>query len=230
MQVKSLSSFIGCRTGAFSGNIPRPMMSHDFGDLTPESAEKLRPIAHYRRFVRNEAVFREGDRYAGPFLVAEGQFKIFMIGDEGKESIMHIFRPGEMIAGGPMFLGGGSYPASCASLADGCLVAFEYDRLRKLINTDEGINSFFVNKSVRLIPRLKEKIENLTLKNAEGRIYAYLKSLGADRAPIELDVPKNQIAALLDLTPESVSRICHQLIEKGLLITDGKTYRLNKPN
>ncbi|MFO1480771.1 MAG: Crp/Fnr family transcriptional regulator [Turneriella sp.] len=201
------------------------MNTIDFGDLAPTSAEKLRAIAHYRRFSRNEAVFREGDRYAGPFLVTEGQFKIYMLGDEGKEAIMHIFRPGELIAGGPLFLGG-NYPAYCAALSDGCLVAFEYDRLKKLLVTDDAVNGFFVGKSVRLIPRLKDKIENLTLKNAEGRIYAYLKSLGADKAPIELDIPKNQIAALLDLTPESVSRICNQLISKGILVVEGKTYRL----
>ncbi|WP_169314412.1 Crp/Fnr family transcriptional regulator [Turneriella parva] len=204
------------------------MNSIDFTGLSGPSAEKLRELAHYRRFSRNEAVFREGDRYTGPYLVAEGQFKIFMLGDEGKESIMHIFRVGELIAGGPMLLGGAGYPAYCSALSDGCLIAFEYDRLKKLIVTDEVINTFFVSKSVMLIPRLKEKIENLTLKNAEGRIYAYLKSLGADKGPIELDVPKNQIAALLDLTPESVSRVCNQLVAKGLLETNGKTYRLRE--
>ncbi len=203
------------------------MNTIDFGDLVPASAEKLRAIAHYRRITRGEAVFREGDRYSGPFLVTEGQFKIYMLGDDGKEAIMHIFRPGELIAGGPLFLGG-DYPAYCAALSDGCLVAFEYDRLKKLLVTDDAVNGFFVGKSVRLIPRLKDKIENLTLKNAEGRIYAYLKSLGADKAPIELDIPKNQIAALLDLTPESVSRVCNQLVAKGLLEINGKTYRLRE--
>lgn len=94
--------------------------------------------------------------------------------------------------------------------------------------TDGAVNGFFVTRTVQLIPRLKEKIENLTLKNAEGRIYAYLKSLGADKGPIELDIPKNQIAALLDLTPESLSRVCNQLIAKGLLETNGRTYRLRE--
>lgn len=203
------------------------MNTIEFGNLAPASAEKLRQVAHYRRFTRSEIVFRAGDRFAGPFLVTEGQFKIYMLGDEGKESILHIFRAGELVAGGPLFLGG-DYPANCAALSDGCLVAFEYDRLRKLLVADEAVNNYFVAKSVMLMPRLKDKIETLTLKNAEGRIYAYLKSLGAHEGPIELDIPKNQIAALLDLTPESVSRICSQLVAKGVLETNGKTYRLRE--
>lgn len=203
------------------------MNSIEFANLAPASAEKLRLVAHYRRFNRNEAVFRAGDRFAGPFLVAEGQFKIYMLGDEGKESIIHIFRSGELIAGGPLFLGG-DYPAYCAALSDGCLVAFDYERLKRLLVADEAVNNYFVAKSVMVMPRLKDKIENLTLKNAEGRIYAYLKSLGADKGPIELDIPKNQIAALLDLTPESVSRICSQLVAKGVLETNGKIYRLRE--
>lgn len=187
----------------------------------------MRAVSHYRRFEKQQNVFRDGDTYRGPFIVTEGQFKIFMIGEAGKEAILHIFREGEMIAGGPMFLGG-TYPASCAAISDGCVIAFEYDRLKRLLASDETINNFFLTKSMKLIPRLKEKIENLTLKNAEMRIVDYLKSMGADKGPVTLDIPKNQIAALLDLTPESVSRVFGQLVAKEILISDDKTYRLNK--
>lgn len=203
------------------------MTSIDLKELPRDKAETLRSLSHYRRFVKQEYVFREGDPYKGPFIVEEGQFKIFMIGHEGKEAIMNIFRPDEMIAGGPLFLGG-HYPASCMALSDGCLIAFEYERLRKAMAADEGIHNYFLQKSVRLIPKLKEKIENLTLKNAEQRIVNYLQSLGADKAPVTLDIPKNQIAALLDLTPESVSRVFGQLVAKQALVVDEKTYRLKK--
>ena len=203
------------------------MTSIDLNELARDKAEILRAVSHYRRFVKQEYVFREGDTYKGPLIVEEGQFKIFMIGDEGKEAIMHIFRPGEMIAGGPLFLGG-AYPASCMALSDGCLVAFEYERLKKVMAADESIHNFFLHKSLKLIPKLKEKIENLTLKNAEQRIVSYLQSLGADKGAVLLDIPKNQIAALLDLTPESVSRVFGQLVAKQVLIVDEKTYRLNK--
>ena len=203
------------------------MTSIEFQGLPEEKAQNLRAVSHYRRYEKMQSVFRDGDAYKGPFIVVEGQFKIFLIGDAGKETIMHIFRPGEMIAGGPLFLGG-TYPASCVALTDGCVISFEYDRLKKLILTEEMIQSFFLQKSMRLIPHLKEKIENLTLKNAETRIVDYLKSLGADKNAVTLDIPKNQIAALLDLTPESVSRVFGQLVAKQVLIADEKTYRLNR--
>ena len=103
------------------------MTSIDLQGLPDDKAQALRAIAHYLRFEKLQSVFRDGDRYKGPFIVAEGQFKIFMIGDGGKEAIMHIFREGELIAGGPLFLGG-VYPASCAALTDGCLISFEYDQ------------------------------------------------------------------------------------------------------
>lgn len=201
------------------------MTSVDFGNMPAEKSEALRSISHYRRFSKQQYVFREGDAYQGPLLVAEGQFKIFMIGDGGKESIMHIFRENELIAGGPLFLGG-AYPASCMALGDGCLIAFEFGRLKKLLAADEGIHNYFLQKSMSLIPRLKEKIENLALMNAEQRIVNYLRSLGADKAPVALDIPKNQIAALLDLTPESVSRVFGQLVTRGIVVNTGGTYLL----
>lgn len=203
------------------------MTSFNPGDLAPEKAEALRTVSHYRRYTRQEYVFREGDAYQGPLLVVEGQFKIFMIGEAGKESIMHIFRENELIAGGPLFLGG-NYPASCMALSDGCLIAFEFVRLKKILANDESIHNFFLQKSMSLIPRLKEKIENLTLMNAEQRIVNYLRSLGAEKAPVALDIPKNQIAALLDLTPESVSRVFGQLVSHKILSHQNGMYMLNK--
>lgn len=202
------------------------MTSIDLHDLPANQAELLRSVSHYVRFEKQQSVFREGDLYKGPFVVVEGHFKIFMIGEEGKETIMHIFREGELIAGGPLFLGG-DYPASCAAIHEGCLIAFECERLKKLMAADQIICNYFLNKSVKLMPKLKEKIENLTLKNAEQRIVDYLKSMGADQRPVVLEIPKNQIAALLDLTPESVSRVFNQLVARGVVIADAKTYRLN---
>ena len=204
-----------------------PMTSLEFKELSADMAAVLRTVSHYKRYTKNENVFLEGDRYAGPYLVVEGQFKIYMLGEDGKESIMHIFRTNELIAGGPIFLGG-TYPASCSALSDGCLVAFEYERLKKIIQSHAMIHSFFLEHSVRLMPRLKEKIENITLRTGEERICAYFRSLGADKAAVTLDIQKNQLAALLDLTPESVSRIFNQLQARGALVVEDKTYRLNE--
>ncbi|MBV6492287.1 MAG: Transcriptional activator protein Anr [Turneriella sp.] len=201
------------------------MTSIKFDKLNPEKAELLQNIAHYRRYTKTEVVFEEGDAYKGPFIVAEGQFKVFVMGDAGKESILHVFREGELLAGGPLFLGG-SYPASCAALSDGCLIAFEHDRLKKITEADESIHNYFLQRTLKLLPHLKQKIESLALKSAEQRIINYFISLGADRDSVILDIPKNQIAALLDLTPESVSRVLNQLTARSILIVDDKTYRL----
>lgn len=201
------------------------MTSIELAELRPEKADALRAISHYRRYQKSEAVFHQGDNYKGPYMVAEGQFKIYQTGNDGKETIFNIFRAGEWLAPGPLFLGGG-YPASCSAINDGCLVLLEYDRLKQLIAQEGEINDYFLEKSVLLIPRLKEKIENLSMRNAEQRIIAYLKSIGAEEAAVPLQIPKNQLAALLDLTPESVSRVLTNLTDKGAVIVDGKNYRL----
>ncbi len=203
------------------------MTSIEFKALSPEKAENLRSLSHYRRFNRGGMVFLQGDSYLGPFIVAEGQFKVYLAGDDGKESVLNIFRTDDLLASGPLFLGGG-YPASCSAVTDGCLICFEYDRLLKLLKADEAINGYFLQRSIHLIPRLKEKIENLTLKNAEQRMIAYLKSLGADKQAVALEIPKHQIAALLDLSPESVSRVLGKLAAREILSVEGKTYKLNK--
>jgi len=201
------------------------MTSVEIPELEPKPLFELRNLSHYRRYEKNQSVFREGDRYRGPFIVSEGTFKVFIFGDIGKESILHIFNTGDLVAGGPLFLGG-NYPASCLAMTDGCLVEFDFNGLKALMENDDEIYHYFACKSMELMPHLKEKIFAVTLKSAELRIIDYLKSIGAERKSVKLGIPKNQLAALLDLTPESVSRMFNQLTRKGRLVVEDELYRL----
>lgn len=204
------------------------MTSVEIPGLEESSLKSLREISYYKRFERNEAVFREGDKYRGPFMVTEGTFKIFISGDDGKESILNFFGQGKLLACGPMFLSSDTYPASCSAISDGCLVAFKYPELKTVLDHVPELAHYFVCKTIELMQSLKNKIETITLKTAENRILDYFKSLGAEDHAVSLNIPKNQLAALLDLTPESVSRMINQLTKKGLLLTENDLYKIIK--
>ena len=44
---------------------------------------------YVRRYARRDAVFREGDRAAGFFIVVSGNVKICKTSEDGKEQILH---------------------------------------------------------------------------------------------------------------------------------------------
>ena len=76
---------------------------------------------------------------------------------------------------------------------------------------------------------IREKYLSLILKNAEERFVDFLvKSNHQDFA--ELTVSKKNIASLLDITPESLSRIIKKLEKEGSIVTDKNKIKIMPQN
>ena len=73
---------------------------------------------------------------------------------------------------------------------------------------------------------LKNKTSSLMLLNLKERLMEYLKENGAEHNFIQLKINKNQLALLLNATPESISRTFKALEEENLIETKGESYKL----
>ena len=74
--------------------------------------------------------------------------------------------------------------------------------------------------------RFAQLIETLSLKEVSGRIATYLLLLShqsGDRAIVELDITKAQLAAFIGTVPETLSRVLQKMGRDGLLKLDGNT-------
>ncbi|MGZ8474466.1 MAG: Crp/Fnr family transcriptional regulator, partial [Candidatus Deferrimicrobiaceae bacterium] len=65
-----------------------------FATLPDDDLRRVADLAVPRRFSKKEAVFREGDRAEGFFLVGSGKVKVFKLSGEGKEQILHVLEAG----------------------------------------------------------------------------------------------------------------------------------------
>src|SRR5512135_3676827 len=92
-----------------------------FATLPDDDLRRVADLAVTRRFAKKEAVFREGERADGFFIVASGKVKVFKLSGEGKEQVLHVLETGQTFAEAVIFEGG-VYPAHAEALDDSDLL------------------------------------------------------------------------------------------------------------
>ncbi len=194
-----------------------------FRGLSLEQLEDLTRIAVEKQFEKRQAVFFEGDKANGFYVVVEGQVKVFKLSVDGKEQILHIFGPGEPFGEVPVFAGE-VFPAHAEAIAKSRLLFFPRNAFTDLIAQTP---SLALNMLAVLSKRLRQftvQVEHLSLKEVPGRLAVYLLYLSNERGGdlnVDLNISKGQLASLLGTIPETLSRILAKMTKKGLIQVDG---------
>lgn len=191
-----------------------------FSGLSRADAEILQlkciPV-HYRAGVR---IFDEGEPARGFYLVQSGQIKIFKLSPRGQEQILAVIGPGGTFAEAAAFVGRG-YPASSETLEDSELIFIEREAIRQLLSKDPDLGLRMMASMALKLRRLVGMVEDLTLRDARGRLARYLLGLappGAEAScQVKLPTQQTVLARLLGLTQETLSRTLKGLRDEGLI-------------
>lgn len=195
--------------------------------ISDKYIEEIRQFSQIMHFEPGESVFIEGEEYRGFFVVEKGLFKVFHYNQDGKEALMKVFFPHEVIAAMPAvnpelkF-----YPANCQAVSEGELLMIQINQLKQISSSFNNIMSDLSKGVTDCTLFFMNKYNSSLLENAEERVTQFFNSLGANKKEIEILLPKNQIALLLSMTPETFSRTLRNLKDRSVLIQDKNRYRI----
>ena len=202
-------------------------MSSNFWSQIPDIIKsELEKIAQIKKFQKGEIVFSENDLFKGFVVIKSGKFKINNLNPNGKEAILRVMNEGEMAAGPLIFSGAPNYPATLESMENGSVFFFETNQFKQFLKTHPDFQNQFTSQMMQFMHYLKNKTSSLMLLNLKERLMEYLKENGAEHNFIQLKINKNQLALLLNATPESISRTFKALEEENLIETKGESYKL----
>lgn len=202
-------------------------MSSNFWSQIPDLIKsELEKIAQIKKFQKGEIVFSENDSFKGFVVIKSGKFKIYNLNPNGKEAILRVMNEGEMAAGPLIFSGAPNYPATLESMENGSVYFFETNQFKQFLKTHPDFQNQFTSQMMQFMHYLKNKTSSLMLLNLKERLMEYLKENGAEHNFIQLKINKNQLALLLNATPESISRTFKALEEENLIETKGESYKL----
>jgi len=194
-------------------------------NLADESLEQVAAISTLQSFQAGDLLFADGDDCQGSFIILEGQVKVFKYAESGREQIMGMLGAGDYLAGVPAF-DGRRYSANATALDALKVLFLPRDPFLALLRRDPTLSFNLLTIFSHHLRRFAQLIETLSLKEVSGRIATYLLLLShqsGDRAIVELDITKAQLAAFIGTVPETLSRVLQKMGRDGLLKLDGNT-------
>ena len=197
-----------------------------FCEMSPEEVERIAQGTRELHLARGDVLFQRGDHSTGFHVVIHGKVKLALISPQGVEKVLEIFGPGQSFGEAVMFMGK-PYPVYAQALTDSLALHINKNVILGGIESDPTFcRKMLAGLSIRL-HRMIQNVESLSLRSSEQRVIDYLLhdlediKEGQD-IHISLPANKNVIASNLNVTPETFSRILHNLSDAALIHVDGK--------
>jgi CRP-like cAMP-binding protein len=210
-------------------NIPGALAAMPiFSNIGPESLSAIAAGTEVIRLKKGEVLFRQGDIPSGIYMVVDGQIKLAFAATRGAEKVISLRGARESFGEAVMFAQK-PYPVYAQALADTRLLLIRGEPLFELLARDPGVaRRMLAGLSMRLHALVLD-VEAYSLRSSAERLIGFLlqsvgtgEDVGEGRAEIDLPASKLIIASRLNVTPETLSRVQHDLVEAGLIAVQGR--------
>jgi CRP-like cAMP-binding protein len=204
----------------------RTFLQHQplFQQLSEAQREALVPGTREVRGQKGQVIFQKGDPCDGMYLVVYGKVKLALTAQNGTEKVMEILHPSQSFAEAVMFLRR-PCPVMAQFVEDGLLLHVSAEVIFGAIAQDPAFaQRMLAGLSLRLHSLVRD-VERYSVESAVQRVVGYLLQVEDDASSgsvVHLPVNKNLIASRLNLTPETFSRVLHQLADEGLIEVRGR--------
>jgi CRP/FNR family transcriptional regulator len=198
-----------------------------FAGLEPEEMNQVAEGSRVVNVRAGDLVFREGQVCEGFYVVVAGSVRLYKIGPDGRERILHVVRPPQSFAEAAMF-GPVVYPAFASAVEDCRLILVRREPFLRMLGQQPDFASRLFESLSKWLHRLLDELENETFLNARAKLANYLlrearRGFGGTGAcRIELRLPKKEVASQLGMAPETLSRALADLEGRGLIRSAGR--------
>lgn len=200
-----------------------------FQELSAEQLALIAARTREKRLTKGETLFQKGDPTHGFFVVVFGQIKLAFPSSSGNEKVVDIIGPRQSFGEAVMFMDQ-PYPVFAEAISDAMLLHVARDAVFDLLGSDTSFaRRMLAGLSIRL-HSLVQDVESYSLRSSMQRVIGYLlQHCPSERedecvGSIEFTLPtsKQIIASRLNLTPETLSRIFHDLVAAKMIGIQGK--------
>ncbi|OLB52438.1 MAG: hypothetical protein AUI13_13930 [Gemmatimonadetes bacterium 13_2_20CM_2_69_23] len=207
-----------------------------FGQLSPAELERVAEITRERSYPRNSVILFEDDPGDALYVVAKGQVKVVLIGEDGREVILSVLGEGDFF-GEMSLIDEEPRSAHVIAMEDSNLLVIRREDFQSILQQAPGIAMGLLRELSRRLRRVDEKVGSLVLLDVNGRVAQLLLDLadeaGSSRITRRLThhtiaqmigssretrrLTHHTIAQMIGSSRETVSRTMRELVEKGYI-------------
>jgi CRP/FNR family transcriptional regulator, anaerobic regulatory protein len=198
-----------------------------FQHLDELGLERITKLIGNRVIRKGETAFREGDSLSSLYIVNRGSIKAYTYTREGREQILYILAEGDFL-GELSLLKEDIFEFNVTALEDTTMCVLAQADFRTVLAESPEIRDQIMAHAFDRIKSLEKLVQVLTNKDVDVRIAVLLVNMaegfgieGKEGIVISMPLSREDMAAYLGLTRETVSRRLSALQTEGILRLDG---------
>lgn len=204
-----------------------------FDALSPEDQQQLASMMSEVAFRRGEKLFNEGDPGDRLYLLVDGKVKLGHTSSDGRENLIAVLGPGEMIGELTLF-DPGPRSTTATAVAPTTMLQLDHRAMMEFIDTRPELAKHMLRELAVRIRRTNDQLADLVFSDVPGRVAKALLDL-ADRFGSQADdgtvhVPheltQEELAQLVGASRETVNKSLAEFVSRGWIRLEGRGVQL----
>ena len=184
-----------------------------------------------RRFLPGEPVYHEGDESSGVYCVSAGLIGIRKVDAEGDSMLLRLVRPGQSF-GYRSMLTGTPHGVSAEALKETRVCHIPAATVRKALDAHPELLMAFFRHLADDMAAAEVKVMETVSASCRVWFLRLLVALGGgeDAGLLELPVSRQDIASLIGVRSETMSRVIRAIEDEGLAHFSGRRVEIPDPH
>ncbi len=182
-----------------------------FSKLSPKHIEEIKDNALIRFYRKKSIVFYEGDKGEYLYVLIEGTVKLYKTSPKGTQIQINRFEAPAVVGEYACFEKM-PFPATCEFVSDGKMAMVPYEFIYKHLE-DKDFSLEIIKSLTSKIMVLSALIHKETIFSSEAKVAKML----LENPEIFNKLKYNEIASILNLTPETLSRIFKKMKDEKII-------------
>ncbi|MGB3942777.1 MAG: Crp/Fnr family transcriptional regulator [Candidatus Manganitrophaceae bacterium] len=198
------------------------------GELNPQEIDLFMKMKRRHVYEKGDAIFYEGNSCAGIYILCFGSVKLVQSSKTGKQQILNVVSPGELIEKSLLFHAG-RHSATAQALERSEASFFYRDEFLEALKSNNHLAINLIKVLSQEVENIQERTRQLLFKSAKERLADTLLTLGKKHGEkqdrdilIDLDLKREELAEMIGVEPETVVRLLALLKKEKLIRFDGR--------
>ena len=215
-----------------------PEITHDeatvrraplFTALDDDAASTLREAMTTVKIGKGNVLFSEGDDGQTLYVIVDGKIKLGTRSSDGRENLLSILGPGEMLGELSLF-DVGPRTATATAVTDTRLLALGHDKVIPWITQHPEVALQLLARLAQRLRRTNEVVSDLVFSDVPGRVAKAIIDLGErfgikkeDGFYVNHDLTQEELAQLVGASRETVNKALADFAGRGWLRLEARS-------
>lgn len=192
--------------------------------------EALKEDRSINRYKKKQVIYTEGNHPSRLFYIQKGKVKTYKRNDDGKELIVGLYNEGDFL-GYVSLMEGKTYRETAEAMEDTELAIIPRSEFEELLGSNPAVMKKFIGILASNINYKEEQLlaiayNSLRKKVADTLILLYQKYNQSNDPGFQIDLSRENLAAIAGVAKESLIRMLSELKDEKLISLDGSKIKI----